>query len=282
MKGTPPISVTSAILEWSQEMKRKKCGFLPTQLIPFFKVTDDEEGKNRQRISALVTLDSSPGPVRGENFVLKLNSYFIFSFFLFIFFSFTSSTSQETAINNRTYFGDFGSEKNLAFVPLGLFIYIKCVLFSIYVILVFDISSSGVSTYAWNGLCYWKAERNALESPSKMLRVNGELICTFQPCVKMIIFYYPIILVCEDLRHLSTSRNLPVMKECPILLSTNRWHQNPFSSSLLFKNHWQRAFSFWDFIFYHGWRFKSTKLSFYYFRADYPIYLFFKIYFIEV
>ena len=75
-----------------------------------------------------------------------------------------------------------------------------------------------------------------------MLRVKGELIRTFQPCVKMI--SSTVVLVCEDLRHLSTSHNLLGMKECPFLLSTNRWHQNPFSSSLLFKNHWQRAFSF--------------------------------------
>lgn len=46
MKGTPPINVTSAILERSQEMKREKMWILTNAIDPIFlRVTDDEGEK---------------------------------------------------------------------------------------------------------------------------------------------------------------------------------------------------------------------------------------------
>lgn len=46
MKGTPPINVTSAILERRQEMKREKMWILTNAIDPIFlRVTDDEGEK---------------------------------------------------------------------------------------------------------------------------------------------------------------------------------------------------------------------------------------------
>lgn len=60
MKGTPPISVTREMLEWSQGTKGKKSGFFPMPLIPFFKVADDEGEKQAEsQCPALKTPDPS-------------------------------------------------------------------------------------------------------------------------------------------------------------------------------------------------------------------------------
>lgn len=45
MKGTPPISVTSAILERSQEMKREKMWILTNAIDPIFLGVTDDEGE---------------------------------------------------------------------------------------------------------------------------------------------------------------------------------------------------------------------------------------------
>ena len=68
--------------------------------------------------------------IQGEHFVLKLNSYFLCFFLSFLSFLFYILNQSETAINNRTYFGDFGSEKNLAFLPPRvIYIYKMCSFF---------------------------------------------------------------------------------------------------------------------------------------------------------
>lgn len=105
----------------------------------FLRVTDDEgEKQTENQCPVLKTLDSSLNESGWEFcFEIKFLFYFFLSF-SFIFSLLHPQPVKETAINNRTYFGDFGSEKNLVFLPLGLFIYIKCVLFSIYVILRID------------------------------------------------------------------------------------------------------------------------------------------------
>lgn len=88
----------------------------------FLRVTDDEGEKQAEnQCPVLKTLDSSL-----NDFVLKLNSYFLFFFLSFLH----PQPVKETAINNRTYFGDFGSEKNLAFLPPRvIYIYKMCSFF---------------------------------------------------------------------------------------------------------------------------------------------------------
>lgn len=131
MKGTPPISVTSAILEWSQGMKGKKCGFLPMQLIPFFKGDRWWRGKTgRESVPCIENLGSFPEWVRVNILFWNSISVYLFFFFGFFFFSFWAvgwlhpQLFEGNAVNNRSYFWGFGCKKNLAFPspPTHLFI----------------------------------------------------------------------------------------------------------------------------------------------------------------
>lgn len=128
MKGTSPISVTSEMLERSQGTRGKKCGFLPTRLIPCFKGQQMMKGESRQRrCPALKTLDPSLNE-SGWAFCLEKEclSSVCLSVCLSLFRSFScrmvhTQLVKGTAVNNGIYFWGFGSNKNLEFLPRDIY-----------------------------------------------------------------------------------------------------------------------------------------------------------------
>lgn len=114
MKGTPPINVTSETLEWSQGTKGKKCGFLPIQLIPFFRGSRWWRGKTgRESVPCIKNLGSFAEWVRV--------SILFWNWISVVFLSpwavgwLHTQLVRGTVIINRIYFWGVGSNKNLEF-----------------------------------------------------------------------------------------------------------------------------------------------------------------------